>query len=67
MGFNKNGTPFYPQRFNHKKNVYWAEIMKKSNKIINFLDLCGHEKYLKTTIYGMMSKSVNKAIPLITA
>lgn len=67
MGFNQNGTPFYPQRFNHKKNVYWAEIMKKSNKIINFLDLCGHEKYLKTTIYGMMSKSVNKAIPLITA
>ena len=31
--------------------------MKKSTKIINFLDLCGHEKYLKTTIYGMMSNS----------
>ena len=29
--------------------------MKKSKKIINFIDLCGHEKYLKTTISGMMS------------
>jgi len=55
MGFDNNDQPFYPNRFNHKKNIYWSEVMKKSHKIINILDLCGHEKYLKTTIYGMMS------------
>ena len=56
MGFSKDDTPFYPTRFNVKKNQYWGEVIKKSTKIVNFLDLCGHEKYLKTTIYGMMSK-----------
>lgn len=29
--------------------------MKDSSKIVNFLDLCGHEKYLKTTMYGLVS------------
>jgi GTPase len=57
MGFSKDDSPFYPSRFNIKKNQYWAEVIKKSAKIVNFLDLCGHEKYLKTTIYGMMSYS----------
>jgi GTPase len=33
--------------------------MKKSTKVVNFLDLCGHEKYLKTTIYGLMSNFIN--------
>ena len=29
------------------------EVMLKSSKIIRFVDLAGHEKYLKTTIYGL--------------
>jgi len=55
MGISKDGNPCYPSRFNQKKNVYWSDVVKKSDRIINFLDLCGHEKYLKTTIYGIMS------------
>jgi len=31
--------------------------MKDANKIITFLDLCGHEKYLKTTMYGLVGMS----------
>ena len=27
----------------------------KSNKVVNLIDLCGHEKYLKTTIHGLIS------------
>ena len=65
MGFDYNDNPYYPTRFNQKKNVYWCDVMKKSKKIINFLDLCGHEKYLKTTIYGMMSNFLNQVIHLI--
>ena len=29
------------------------EVYKENNKIINFVDLAGHEKYLKTTINGI--------------
>jgi len=34
-------------------NTSWNEIVNKSSKIISFYDLAGHEKYLKTTIYGL--------------
>lgn len=33
----------------------WPEIVSKSAKIISFFDLAGHEKYLKTTIFGLSS------------
>ena len=28
--------------------------MPKAKKVVNLIDLCGHEKYLKTTIVGMV-------------
>lgn len=31
----------------------WADIIRKSSKIASFYDLCGHQKYLKTTITGL--------------
>ena len=53
MGFNENGKQMLPDRFNPSKNKYWSEVVKKSKKIVTLLDLCGHEKYLKTTIFGL--------------
>ena len=32
------------------KNISSHEICEQSSKIVNFIDLAGHEKYLKTTI-----------------
>ena len=43
-----------PDRFNPNKNKYWKEVVEKSTKVVTFLDLCGHEKYLKTTIFGLV-------------
>lgn len=34
-------------------NNLWQKICKDSSKIVNFIDLAGHEKYLKTTVFGM--------------
>lgn len=31
----------------------WVKICEKSAKIITFIDLAGHERYLKTTVFGM--------------
>ncbi|KAJ8345802.1 hypothetical protein SKAU_G00299950 [Synaphobranchus kaupii] len=31
----------------------WTKICEKSSKVITFIDLAGHEKYLKTTVFGM--------------
>lgn len=34
----------------------WPEITRESKKIVTFFDLCGHDKYLKTTILGLTSQ-----------
>ena len=39
---------------NASKNQTWAHISQNSKKIVTFLDLCGHEKYLKTTMFGLV-------------
>lgn len=44
-----------PERFIQNKNKYWKEVVERSHKVINLVDLCGHEKYLKTTIYGLVA------------
>ena len=31
----------------------WGKICEKSSKVITFIDLAGHERYLKTTVFGM--------------
>ena len=47
IGF-KDGKIVGAGKINEKKNVAWKEIATKSDHFITFLDLCGHEKYLKT-------------------
>ncbi len=31
----------------------WVEVMEKSDHSVTLIDLCGHEKYLKTTLFGL--------------
>ena len=54
MGFKNNGKQVFASRYVQNKNKYWAEVVKDSDKIVSLIDLCGHEKYLKTTIYGLV-------------
>lgn len=54
MGFDDQSKRVLADRFVQNKNKYWAEVVKKSTKIVTLLDLCGHEKYLKTTMFGLV-------------
>jgi GTPase len=40
--------------------------IKESDKIVNFIDLAGHEKYLKTTIHGITSHAPDYAFVCIS-
>lgn len=31
----------------------WMEVVEKSDRTVSLIDLCGHEKYLKTTLFGL--------------
>lgn len=52
MGF-KEGKQIEPHKSTEKKNVAWSSIVKDSDRIVSLIDLCGHEDYLKTTIFGL--------------
>ena len=66
MGFDKSGKQVLPT--NPGKNIKdFQEVAKKSTKNITLVDLCGHEKYLKTTIFGISGHYPNCAIVVIGA
>lgn len=45
----------------------WKDIVKSSKKIISFSDLCGHEKYLKTTISNLCSSTPDMCMIIVGA
>ena len=64
IGF-KDGAIITSGRLTEKKNTSWKEIASKSDHVITFFDLCGHEKYLKTTMFGISALIPHYAIILI--
>jgi len=50
MGYDSKGNMVNEGKLNQQT---WSEIVEKSSKICTFMDMAGHEKYLKTTVYGM--------------
>lgn len=50
MGY-KGEEQIVPTARNHAQR--WAEVMEKSDHSVTLIDLCGHEKYLKTTLFGL--------------
>lgn len=49
------------------RKLSWEEIGKRSAKVISFSDLAGHEKYLHTTVFGMLSSSPNYCLLMVAA
>jgi GTPase len=66
MGF-KNGVQIEPDRLTEKKSTAWANITNKADKIISLIDLCGHEMYLKTTIFGLTGLLPDYALIVVGA
>lgn len=52
MGFDKNNDVINSKS---DRQMTWTDIVSQSTKIVTFLDLAGHEKYLRTTIHGLTS------------
>ncbi|KAI9736925.1 MAG: hypothetical protein M1818_005976 [Claussenomyces sp. TS43310] len=65
MGFDTMGkivTADVPGR-----KLSWEEIGKRSAKVITFTDLAGHERYLRTTVFGLLSSSPNYCLLMVAA
>ncbi|OAX41058.1 GTP-binding protein 1 [Rhizopogon vinicolor AM-OR11-026] len=74
LGFSTAGTPILPNiplsadpDAIRRDKMGWDEISAQSAKIISFSDLAGHERYLKTTLYGLTSGAPSCVILMIGA
>ena len=65
MGFNDEGKPVNYSGLGGR--VTWPEIVRSSAKIVSFMDLAGHNKYLKTTILGLASAQPDVCLIIVGA
>jgi GTPase len=50
-----------------REKLGWEEISVQAAKIVSFIDLAGHERYLKTTLYGLTSGAPSCVILVVGA
>ncbi|XP_056442681.1 GTP-binding protein 2-like [Gadus chalcogrammus] len=62
LGFNSKG-----EVVNYSDSRTAEEICENSSKMITFMDLAGHHKYLKTTIFGLLSYGPDFAMLVVSA
>uniref|UniRef100_A0AAY4A4G5 Tr-type G domain-containing protein n=1 Tax=Denticeps clupeoides TaxID=299321 RepID=A0AAY4A4G5_9TELE len=62
LGFNSKG-----EVVNYSDSRTAEEICESSSKMITFIDLAGHHKYLKTTIFGLTSYCPDFAMLVVGA
>lgn len=62
LGFNSKG-----EVVNYSESRTVEEICESASKMITFIDLAGHHKYLKTTIFGLTSYCPDFAMLVVSA
>ncbi|KAL9954791.1 hypothetical protein ACROYT_G042368 [Oculina patagonica] len=62
LGFNSKG-----EVINYSESRTAEDICEQSSKLITFIDLAGHHKYLRTTIFGLTGHSPDFAMLVIAA
>ncbi|TFK25737.1 GTP-binding protein 1 [Coprinopsis marcescibilis] len=74
LGFAPSGEPILPNTVAtadpetvRREKLGWEEISIQAAKIVSFIDLAGHEKYLKTTLYGLTSGAPSCVILIVGA
>ncbi|KAJ1947374.1 hypothetical protein GGF37_000445 [Kickxella alabastrina] len=67
LGFDKiSGAPVRHTTDNHRR-LGWDAVCRRSSKLVSFLDLAGHEKYLKTTVFGMAGGAPDFVMLMVAA
>ena len=64
MGY-KGDSQVVPTARQH--NQRWAEVVDHSDRAITLIDLCGHERYLKTTVFGLTGMLPDFALLVVGA
>lgn len=62
LGFDSQGQPI---NYSSSELITAEEICDSSTKLVTFLDLAGHKKYLRTTIQGLSGYSPHHAMLVV--
>jgi GTPase len=55
------------QQVNSDRAKRWVEVMTDSDRTVSLIDLAGHERYLKTTVFGLTAMKPDCALLLVGA
>ncbi|XP_059179653.1 GTP-binding protein 1-like [Physella acuta] len=64
LGFDAAGEVVNKPEHGH---LDWIKICEEAAKVVTFIDLAGHERYLKTTVFGMTGHAPDFAMLMIGA
>lgn len=67
LGFDSRGRIVNETNVRAGNHLNWTNICRKSTKVLTFIDLAGHEKYLKTTIFGMTGNNPDFVMLIVGA
>ncbi|CAL1137035.1 unnamed protein product [Cladocopium goreaui] len=71
MGFSSTGDQVIIERMANttanSRNTTWQQVVSQSERLVTFSDLCGHEKYLKTTIFGLVGQCPDYTMIIVNA
>jgi len=63
LGYRNSGEQVLPS--GRTQTNRWQEIVRSSGRTVTLIDLCGHERYLKTTIFGLTGLLPDFALLLV--
>lgn len=64
MGFGTDGSV---TNYTRVRSLSWTDIVRRSTKLISLFDLAGHEKYLKTTMFGLSCHAIDYCLLVVNA
>lgn len=67
LGFEDSGTPVVPAKFTGRHVKDFREIASKAARCVTLVDLCGHESFLKTTVFGLCGLNPNVVFLVVGA
>ncbi|CAF0834023.1 unnamed protein product [Rotaria sp. Silwood1] len=67
LGFDVQGAIVNRPDTHGNQALDWTDICQRSAKVVTFIDLAGHEKYLKTTVFGMTGHAPDYAMLMVGA
>ncbi|KAI0567536.1 GTP-binding protein [Gracilaria domingensis] len=64
IGFDSTGAIV---NYTDVRHLTWSDVVEKSSKVLTFFDLAGHERYLKTTVFGLTAHAPDYCMLVVGA